>query len=44
MRGSFNYGEYRNRNYIDTIGGDFETDDGLRMAIKLNYARTDNTT
>lgn len=44
MRGSFNYGEYRNKNYIGTIGGDLETDDGLRVALKLNYARTDNQT
>ena len=44
MRGSFNYGEYRNRNYIGTIGGDLESDDGLRVALKLNYARTDNQT
>lgn len=44
MRGSFNYGEYRNRNYIGTIGGDLETDDGLKAALKLNYARTDNQT
>lgn len=44
MRGSFNYGEYRNRNYIGTIGGDLETDSGLKVALKLNYARTDNET
>ena len=36
MRGSFNYGEYRNRNYIGTIGGDLETDDGFNVALKLN--------
>lgn len=44
VRGSFNYGEYRNRNYIGTIGGDLETDDGLKVGLKLNYARTDNQT
>lgn len=42
MRGSFNYGEYRNRNYIGTIGGDYENDDGFKAAFKLNYARTVN--
>ncbi|PLK26708.1 TonB-dependent receptor [Novosphingobium sp. TH158] len=44
VRGSFNYGEYRNRNYIGTIGGDLETDSGLKVSAKLNYARTDNQT
>ncbi len=44
VRGSFNYGEYRNRNYIGTIGGDLETDDDLRVSAKFNYARTDNQT
>lgn len=44
MRGSFNYGEYRNRNYIGTIGGDLETDSGLKVSAKLNYARTNNKT
>lgn len=43
MRGSFNYGEYRNRNYIGTIGGDYSTDDGFTADVRLNYARTDNT-
>ncbi len=44
VRGSFNYGEYRNRNYIGTIGGDIDTDEGLKVSLKLNYARTDNNT
>jgi TonB-dependent receptor len=44
VRGSFNYGEYRTRNYINTIGGDYETDDGLRASVNLNYTRTENTT
>lgn len=43
MRGSFNFGEYRNRNYIGTIGGDYATDDGLSASVKLNYTRTENT-
>nr|WP_231568466.1 TonB-dependent receptor [Novosphingobium malaysiense] len=43
MRGSFNFGEYRNRNYIGTIGGDYATDDGLTASVKLNYTRTENT-
>lgn len=43
MRGTFNYGEYRNRNYIGAIGGDYVTDDGFTANVRLNYARTDNT-
>ncbi len=44
VRGSFNYGEYRTRNYINTIGGEYETDDGLKASVNLNYTRTENTT
>jgi TonB-dependent receptor len=43
LRGSFNYGEYRNRNYINTIGGDYESDDGLKASVALNYTRTENS-
>ncbi|WP_054108074.1 TonB-dependent receptor [Novosphingobium sp. AAP83] len=43
MRGSFNYGEYRNRNMIGAIGGDYATDNGFTANIRLNYARTENT-
>ncbi|MBB4860930.1 TonB-dependent receptor [Novosphingobium chloroacetimidivorans] len=44
LRGSFNYAEYRNRNYIGTIGGDYEGDDGFNVSFKMNYARIDNNT
>ena len=44
LRGSFNYGEYRNRNYIGTIGGEREDDNGFKVSLKLNYARSDNAT
>jgi len=44
LRGSFNFGEYRNRNYIATVGGDYATDDGLNASFKFNYTRTDNAT
>ena len=44
LRGSFNFGEYRNRNYIGTVGGDYATDDGLTASFKFNYSRTENTT
>ncbi|WP_405053636.1 TonB-dependent receptor [Sphingobium sp. MK2] len=44
LRGSFNFGEYRNRNYIATVGGDYATDDGLNASFKFNYTRTDNNT
>lgn len=43
LRGSFNFGEYRNRNYIGTIGGDYETESGLTAAFKFNYTRTENS-
>lgn len=43
LRGSFNYGEYRNRNYINTIGGEYESDDGLKASVALNYTRTENS-
>ncbi|MFT4056058.1 MAG: TonB-dependent receptor [Novosphingobium sp.] len=44
LRGSFNFGEYRNRNYIGTVGGDYEGDDGFNASFKFNYAKTENTT
>ena len=44
LRGTFNFGEYRNRNYIGTIGGDYESDDGFNASFKMNYARVANTT
>jgi TonB-dependent receptor len=43
LRGTFNFGEYRNRNYLGTVGGDYETDDGLTASFKFNYARTENS-
>jgi len=43
LRGSFNFGEYRNRNYIGTIGGDYDTGEGLTASLKLNYTKTRNT-
>lgn len=44
LRGTFNFGEYRNRNYIGTVGGDYKTDDGLSASFKFNYTRTENST
>ncbi|MDR7155794.1 TonB-dependent receptor [Sphingobium xenophagum] len=44
LRGTFNFGEYRNRNYIGTVGGDYKTDDGLSASFKFNYTRTENAT
>lgn len=43
LRGSFNYGEYRNSNYIGTLGADQDFDSGLSLKLRLNYARTDNS-
>lgn len=44
LRGSFNYGQYRNRNYIATLGGDYQGDDGVTANVRLNYTKTDNST
>lgn len=44
LRGSFNYGQYRNRNYITTLGGDYQGDDGVTANVRLNYTNTDNST
>ncbi|WP_228275051.1 TonB-dependent receptor [Stakelama tenebrarum] len=43
VRSTAEYGEYRTRNYIATIGGDVEGDD-WRAKLRLNYTRTENTT
>jgi TonB-dependent receptor len=43
LRGSFNYGEYRNRNTIASIGGEQEWDSGLSARVILNYTRTENS-
>lgn len=43
LRGTFNYGEYRNRNFINSIGGEYEGEDGLTAAVVLNYTRTENS-
>ncbi|MDM7956549.1 TonB-dependent receptor [Blastomonas sp.] len=43
VRASFNLGEYRTRNFINTIGGDYE-DDGWKVNFAANYTRTENTT
>lgn len=43
LRGSFNYGEYRNRNFINSIGGEYQGEDGLTAAVVLNYTRTENS-
>lgn len=44
LRGSFNFAEYRNRNYLGTLGGDYESDDGFVASFKMNYAKIDNST
>ncbi len=44
LRGSFNYGEYRNNNWINTFGTDFEGDSGFTASLRLNYTKTENTT
>lgn len=44
VRGTFNDGQYRTRNYINTIGGELDDGNGFRAAVALNYTRTENTT
>lgn len=43
VRASFNLGNYRTRNFINTIGGDYEAD-GWKVNFAANYTRTENTT
>jgi TonB-dependent receptor len=43
VRASFNLGNYRTRNFINTIGGDYE-EDGWKVNFAANYTRTENTT
>ncbi len=44
VRGTFNDGQYRTRNYINTIGGELDGANGFKAAVALNYTRTENTT
>jgi len=44
LRGSFNYGEYRNQNTLGTFGADYETPNGFSSSLRLNYTKTENTT
>lgn len=44
LRGSFNDGRYRNRNTIGMLGGEYDDFDGFTASVKLNYAKTVNTT
>lgn len=37
-------GEYRTRNYINTVGGDYSDDNGFKASLAFNYTRTENTT
>ncbi len=43
VSGRYNFGEYRNRNYIATLGGDYQNDDGVTAEMRLNYTRTKNS-
>ncbi|QQV78984.1 TonB-dependent receptor [Sphingomonas aliaeris] len=44
VRGTFNDGQYRTRNYINTIGGELDDKNGFKVAVAMNYTRTENTT
>ena len=44
VRGTFNDGQYRTRNYINTIGGELDDGHGMKASVALNYTRTENTT
>lgn len=43
VRGSFNYGEYRNWNLINTLGGDHDLA-GWQASWRINRTETENTT
>ncbi|MFV0644657.1 MAG: TonB-dependent receptor [Sphingomonadaceae bacterium] len=43
MRGSFNLGEYRNRNTLVNVGADYDGDDGITNRLVFNYTNTKNT-
>lgn len=43
VTGAFNYGEYRNNNWISTLGGDHHTAD-WDLSWRINYTETENTT
>lgn len=37
-------GAYRTRYYINSLGGNYDDDDGLKGSLVFNYTRTENTT
>ena len=43
VRGSFNYGQYRNSIHLTTVGGDHEAA-GWNTSWRISYAETENTT
>lgn len=43
VNGAFNYGEYRNSNWINTLGGDHAAG-GWDVTWRINYTETENTT
>lgn len=43
VTGAFNYGEYRNNNWISTLGGDHEAG-AWDLSWRINYTETENTT
>jgi TonB-dependent receptor len=43
LRASFNFGEYRNRNFVNLLGAEYDDDEGLKITGKFNYTRTENS-
>ena len=43
VTGAFNFGEYRNSNWINTLGGDHAAG-GWDLSWRINYTETENTT
>ena len=43
VRGMFNLGEYKNHNWINTLGGDHRAG-GWDLGWRINYTETENTT
>lgn len=44
VRSSAQFGQYRTRNFINTLGGDHEFGEGWQASWRANYTRTENST
>jgi TonB-dependent receptor len=44
VTGDFNYGRYRNKNYVASAGMDFDNGNGTEYKVALGFTRTENST